>query len=45
VKPIKVDLEKNLLRIQYDPEKVTPQTMLETVGKQGFEGKIIVESH
>ena len=35
---IKVDLKKDLLRIEYDPKKVTPQAMLEVVGKQEFEG-------
>ena len=33
-----------MLRIQYDPEKITPQAMLEVVAKQGFEGKIVPES-
>jgi hypothetical protein len=40
---IEVDLEKDLLRIDYDSGKVTPQTMLEVIGKQKFEGKIVAE--
>lgn len=41
MKPIKVDLEKDLLRIEYDPDKLTPQTMLEVVRKLEFEGTIV----
>jgi hypothetical protein len=39
--PIEVDLEKNLLRIPYDPEQLTPQTMIEVVRKQDFEATIV----
>jgi hypothetical protein len=38
VKAIKVDLKKNLLRIDYVPEKITPEKMVEMVGKQEHEG-------
>jgi hypothetical protein len=41
VKSIEVDLKKNLLRIDYDPEKVTSATMLKVVAKQEFEGTIV----
>ena len=44
MKPITVDLDRNLLRIEYDPEKVTPQTMLEVVRKEGFEADIVPEA-
>ncbi|MBI1913729.1 MAG: heavy-metal-associated domain-containing protein [Planctomycetes bacterium] len=38
---IEVNLAKNLLHIRYDPNKVTPETMLVTVGKEGFEGRVV----
>jgi len=30
-----------MLHIPYDPSKVTPERMLETVAKQGFEGRVV----
>ena len=33
-------MKKDLFRITYDAERVTPDQMLETVRKQGFRGKI-----
>ena len=41
MKAIKVDLKKDLLRIDYDPKTIAPRTMLEEVGRQGFEGTIV----
>jgi copper chaperone CopZ len=43
VKSIKVDLDRNLLRIRYDPEKVTPEKMLAAIAREEFEGKIVPE--
>jgi hypothetical protein len=40
-----VDLAKDLLHIRYEPNKVTPEAMLETVGKQGFEGRLVDTDH
>jgi len=34
-------LQKNWLRVQYDPDKVAPETMLETVAQQKFQGTIV----
>ncbi|MCI0460993.1 MAG: hypothetical protein L0Z62_28940 [Gemmataceae bacterium] len=36
-----VDFQGDLLYITYDPKKVTPEEMLETVQKQGFQGQIV----
>jgi copper chaperone CopZ len=36
-----VDLESDLFHIIYDPAKVTPDVMLETVREQGLEGEIV----
>lgn len=36
-----VDLEKDLLHISYDPKKVTPEGMVETVRKEGFEANVV----
>jgi len=41
VKAIKADLKKDLLRIDYDPNRVVPRAMVEEVGRQGFEGRIV----
>jgi hypothetical protein len=38
-----VDLQKDLFLISYDPKKLTPEVMLETVRKQGFDGEIAAE--
>jgi copper chaperone CopZ len=43
VRSIQVDLKTDLLRIDYDPGQVTPQGLLEVVGKQGFEGTVVAE--
>jgi len=41
IKVIEVDLSKDTLRLRYDAKRVTPQQMLEVVGKKGFQGKIV----
>jgi hypothetical protein len=38
------DLKKNLLHVTYDPDKVTTQTLLETVAKEGFEATIVSDT-
>jgi hypothetical protein len=38
-----VDLQKDLVLISYDPNKVTTEVMLETVRKQELEGEIAAE--
>jgi hypothetical protein len=38
-----IDLTKDLFDLAYDPKKVTRETILQTVRKQGFKGKIIRE--
>jgi hypothetical protein len=37
---VTVDLDNELLEVRFDPHKMTPQTLLQTVGKLGFQGKI-----
>ena|GEM_PF-6404704 len=34
-------MKKDQFRITYDPARVTPERMLETVNKQGFRGEIV----
>ena len=34
-------MKKDQFRITYDPERVTPERMLETVRKQGFAGQVV----
>lgn len=36
-------MKKDLFRITYDPERVTPEWMLVTVRKQGFRGEVVKE--
>jgi hypothetical protein len=36
-----VDFQKNLISITYDPNQLTPEAMLETIRKEGFQGKIV----
>jgi hypothetical protein len=43
VKVTEVDLNKDLLRVEYDPKKSTPRAMLEEVGRQGFVGEVVPE--
>jgi len=40
---VEVDLEENRLRVDYDPAKVSPAEMLETVAKQDFTATIVSE--
>ncbi len=39
-----MDLKKDQFRITYDPERVTPQRMLEAVRKQGFQGQVVKDA-
>jgi hypothetical protein len=41
---LEVDLKKDQFRITYDPERVTPERMLEAVRKQGFRGEIVKDA-
>jgi hypothetical protein len=34
-------LKKDLLHVRFDPKKVTPQLLQETVSKQGFEARLV----
>jgi hypothetical protein len=34
-------LKKDLLHVRYDPGKATPEQLVQTVGKQGFQAKIV----
>ena len=43
MKSIKVDLKKDHLRVQYDPEKVTTEKMLQVIAREEFEGTLIPE--
>jgi hypothetical protein len=36
-------MKKDLLRVRYDPAKVTPDQMLQAIDKLGYEGKVIPE--
>jgi hypothetical protein len=36
-----VDLKRDLLRIRYDPAKVTQGQMLQAIDKLGYEGKVV----
>jgi hypothetical protein len=38
-----VDLQKDLFHITYDAQKLTPEVMLETVAKQGFQGEVVAD--
>jgi hypothetical protein len=40
---VDVDLKKDLLHVRYDPSRVTPEQMLQTIDKLGYEGKILAE--
>lgn len=35
-----MDLKRDLFRVAYDPEHVTPARLLETVRAQGFHGEV-----
>ena len=41
VEAVEADLKNNLLRVRYDPARLKPEQLLETVGDQGFQGKIV----
>jgi len=41
---LEVDLKHDRFRIKYDPRRIAPQRMLETVRKQGFRGDIVKDS-
>jgi hypothetical protein len=36
-----VDLKKDSFRVTYDPQRVTPERMLETVRAQGFRAEVV----
>jgi hypothetical protein len=36
-----VDVPKDLFHIAYDPGRITPETILGEVRKQGFEGEVV----
>jgi hypothetical protein len=38
---VKSDLDHDLLHVRYEPSKLAPEAMLQAVGKQGFQGKIV----
>lgn len=38
---MEVDLKKDLFHISYDSKRLTTDTMLETIRKQGFQGEIV----
>jgi hypothetical protein len=38
---VDVEFDEDRFRITYDPAKLTPEQMLETVRKQGLEGSIV----
>jgi hypothetical protein len=38
---VEVDLENDRLHVHYDPVKVTPPALLDSVGKQGFVGTVV----
>jgi hypothetical protein len=37
-------LKNDLLRVRYDPGRVTPAQMLQTIDKQGYEAKEVPDS-
>jgi acetolactate synthase regulatory subunit len=39
-----VELKKDLFRISYDPSRVTPERMLETIRRQGFRAKVVTDT-
>jgi hypothetical protein len=41
---LEVDLKQDRFRIRYDPRRIAPQRMLETVRKQGFRGEAVKDS-
>jgi hypothetical protein len=41
IKPVQWDWKNDLLHVRYDPEQITPETLLEAVAKQGFKGKLV----
>jgi hypothetical protein len=38
-----VDFTKDRFHIAYDPKKLTPEEILETIRKQGFEAEVVPE--
>ena len=44
VKVDEADLKKNWLHVTYDPGRVTPQKLLETVAREGFEATIVSDA-
>jgi len=34
-------LKNNLLRVRYDPARLTPEALLKVVGDKGFQGKVV----
>jgi hypothetical protein len=41
---VDVDLENDRLHIDYDPAKLSPEDLLQAVGKQGFTATIVSAS-
>ncbi len=37
---VTADLDNDLLRVQFDPAKVSPRQMLQAVDKQGFAAEV-----
>jgi len=37
-------LQKDLLRVRYDPERLTPEQMLQVIDDHGFKGKVVPTS-
>jgi copper chaperone CopZ len=42
VESVKADLDNDQLEVRYYPQKIAPAALLEAVGKQGFQAKIVV---
>ena len=38
---MEADLGQDLLRVDYDPKKVTREQILRAVGKEGFEAEVV----
>jgi thiol:disulfide interchange protein len=44
IESLEVDLTKDLFRITYDPERVSPERMLEAVGKKGLQAEVVKDT-
>jgi hypothetical protein len=38
---VTADLEQDLLHVRYDPQRVTPETMLRVITERDFQGEIV----